>query len=39
MNLARFYRARAWEGEGKKIEAFSDLSMVNEQVGFPPFEN
>ena len=37
--LARFYRARVWEAQGKRLEAFADLSQVNEEAGtFPSGE-
>ncbi len=39
LNLARFYRAKSWDAQGKKLEALSDLSFVNDKEGvFPDAE-
>jgi ABC-type branched-subunit amino acid transport system substrate-binding protein/outer membrane protein assembly factor BamD (BamD/ComL family) len=38
-NLARFYRAKSWEQEGKKLEALMSLSQINDREGaFPDAE-
>ncbi len=39
LNLSRFYRARVWELQGKKVEALADLANVSDRVGvFPDTE-
>jgi ABC-type branched-subunit amino acid transport system substrate-binding protein len=39
MNLARYYRARVWEIQGKKTEALADLTLINDKEGvFPDAE-
>lgn len=39
INLARFYRARTWEQQGKKQESFAELSLVDDRNGvFPESE-
>ena len=38
-NMARFYRAKSWDLEGKKLEALASLSQVNDREGtFPDGE-
>ena len=38
-NLARFYRAKSWDQEGKKLEALASLSQINDREGtFPDAE-
>jgi ABC-type branched-subunit amino acid transport system substrate-binding protein/outer membrane protein assembly factor BamD (BamD/ComL family) len=32
-NLARFYRAKSWDLEGKKLEALASLSQINDREG------
>ncbi len=35
-NLARFYRAKSWEQEGKKLEALASLNQISDREGLFP---